>query len=216
MTVSTTSKQSLSISKFSEAMIPLELGTFHLGVYRNNLDSKEAIVLSKNGNKPQSNDVFVRIHSECFTGEVLGSLKCDCKHQLEQAMRTLAKTGEGLIIYLKQEGRGIGLGNKIKAYDLQNRGLDTVAANKSLGFPNDLRDFSIAALILKDLGVKSVKLNTNNPDKISSLKENGIDVTTVVPSFSPINPHNFDYLKTKHQNLGHKLGPLFEQKTNKV
>ena len=144
-----------------------------------------------------------------FTGEVLSSLKCDCKAQLALALDLIQKRGSGAVVYLRQEGRGIGLGNKIKAYALQNKGHDTIEANHILGFETDLRDFEEAAVILKDRNISKLILNTNNPDKISSLKDFGIEVESVEPSFTEVNEHNEKYLETKMNELGHLLKKLF-------
>jgi GTP cyclohydrolase II len=152
--------------------------------------------------------VFVRVHSECLTGEVFGSLKCDCRDQLEQAMALIAERGRGALVYLRQEGRGIGLGNKIRAYALQALGADTIEANHELGFPTDLRDFSLAAAILLDLGARRIVLHTNNPDKVDALVRAGISVESRAPAFGAVNRHNRDYLETKHRALGHDLGRL--------
>ncbi|HWM86282.1 MAG TPA: GTP cyclohydrolase II [Kofleriaceae bacterium] len=160
------------------------------------------------GDLSGSDPAFVRVHSECLTGEVFSSLKCDCRDQLEQALALIAGRGRGAVVYLRQEGRGIGLGNKIRAYALQARGADTIEANHELGFPTDLREFHLAAAILRDLGATSVILHTNNPEKVQALVENGIAVASRAPAFGAVNPHNRDYLETKHRELGHDLGNL--------
>lgn len=149
--------------------------------------------------------VLVRVHSECFTGEVLGSLRCDCKEQLNQALKATQKQGTGVVIYLRQEGRGIGLGNKLRAYCLQDNGADTVDANELLGFPADMRSYNLAAQMLHDLGVTRVKLHTNNPEKIQGLRDGGIQVVERVPSLVTVTPHNYDYLETKNHKMGHML-----------
>ena len=148
--------------------------------------------------------VLVRIHSECLTGDVFGSLKCDCRKQLEEALQHIAEKKCGILLYLRQEGRGIGLFNKIRAYHLQEKGFDTVEANKLLGFDGDARDYKIAVRMLKSLGVSSIKLMTNNPEKIDSLKKNGISVERV-PLLTKPNNHNKEYLDTKKRKLGHVL-----------
>jgi len=201
---------------FSKTRLPMEAGDFEVMVYRSEPDGVESIVIAKGLEDDWGDDldVFVRVHSECFTGEVLGSLKCDCKFQLQNALDEIARLGRGLVIYLRQEGRGIGLGNKIRAYDLQDReGMDTVEANHALGFPNDMRDFWCAAEILLSLGIKKVRLNTNNPDKIQGLEKYGLKVSGLVPSLASMNKHNAGYMKTKFSKLGHTLSPLFSSET---
>ena len=147
--------------------------------------------------------VLCRVHSECWTGETLGSLKCDCREQLDAALAAMTAAGAGVVVYLRQEGRGIGLGNKIRAYALQNQGKDTVEANTELGFDPDLRSYDLAAAILKDLGVASVALLTNNPDKLRALEEAGVEVVERVPHWVSDQEHNRDYLAVKRQKLGH-------------
>ena len=197
----------LKVELFAEAEIPTEFGNFLVSVYHNNKNEDETLLVSLNLDSDET--PFVRIHSECFTGEVLSSLKCDCKAQLALALDTIQKRGSGAVVYLRQEGRGIGLGNKIKAYALQNKGHDTIEANHILGFGTDLRDFEEAAVILKERNISKVVLNTNNPDKISSLKGFGIEVESVEPSLTEINEHNEKYLETKMNDLGHLLKKLF-------
>jgi GTP cyclohydrolase II/3,4-dihydroxy 2-butanone 4-phosphate synthase/GTP cyclohydrolase II len=157
--------------------------------------------------------VPVRVHSECLTSEVLGSLKCDCRAQLERAMDFIAQQGCGAVIYLRQEGRGIGLGNKIKAYALQQKGRDTYDANRELGFPDDLRHYDVAAEMLRSLGVRSVDLITNNPLKIAGLVEHGVPVRRRIPSQTEHNPHNVDYLRTKRERSGHLIELFTEDET---
>jgi 3,4-dihydroxy 2-butanone 4-phosphate synthase/GTP cyclohydrolase II len=149
--------------------------------------------------------VLVRMHSECLTGDVFGSLRCDCGLQLADAMQRINAEGQGVVVYLAQEGRGIGLLNKLRAYELQEQGLDTVDANLELGLPADLRDYGIGAEILSDLGVGSVRLLTNNPRKVLGLEEHGIAVTRQVPIEHPAGEHNLEYLRTKARRLGHLL-----------
>ena len=201
------STSGLTVKLFAEAEIPTEFGKFMVSVYHNNKNKDEAVLVSLNLSKEEV--PFVRIHSECFTGEVLSSMKCDCKAQLALSLELIQKKGAGAVVYLRQEGRGIGLGNKIKAYALQNKGHDTIEANHILGFATDLRDFEEAALILKDRNIRKVVLNTNNPDKIASLKGFGISVEAVEPSLTDLNEHNEKYLETKMNELGHKLKDLF-------
>lgn len=165
---------------------------------------KEQIALTR-GHFSANEIILVRLHSECLTGEVFHSLKCDCGPQLMMAMQKISVAGKGAIVYLRQEGRGIGLGNKIKAYDLQSHGLDTVDANLKLGFAADERNYEIGALILKDLGIQRVKLLTNNPEKISDLEKYGIEVKERASLEVAANIHSDSYLKTKKDKLGHLL-----------
>jgi GTP cyclohydrolase II len=148
---------------------------------------------------------LLRIHSQCFTGEILGSLRCDCHDQLEMAMQAVAEEGRGLVIYEYQEGRGIGLMSKLQAYELQDVGLDTVEANHALGFKADCRDFDLPAAIVRDFGIKRVRLLSNNPRKASALTENGVEVVARIPCEAPPNPHSFAYLRAKKEKLGHTL-----------
>jgi GTP cyclohydrolase II len=194
----------------AQATLATRHGSFDVIAFRRGAD-KEVLAISKGDLSGNDDDapLFVRIHSECFTGEVLGSLKCDCADQLEQALATIEARGRGVVIYLRQEGRGIGLGNKIRAYALQAVGLDTIEANHRLGFATDLRDFSVAGEILTGLGVRRVELHTNNPDKVRALEEHAIEVTRVA-AHGRVNHHNRDYLETKQRVLGHDLTALFE------
>jgi len=179
-------------------------GSYRAVVYRNDMDEHEHVALVAgvlDGPEP----VWVRVHSQCLTGDVLGSARCDCGEQLAMSLEMIAGSGRGVVVYMHQEGRGIGLANKIKAYHLQDQGRDTVEANLDLGFGKDLRDYGMAAQILKDLGVTRVCLLTNNPAKVSGLKKHGIDVTERRPLQPPARAHNVDYLKTKQQKLGHLL-----------
>ncbi|PIE20154.1 MAG: hypothetical protein CSA65_00035 [Proteobacteria bacterium] len=196
------------VSFYSRCQLPTGLGSFEVEVYKVGGGEEEAVLISM-GELDASEPPFVRVHSECFTGEVLDSLKCDCRDQLIAALRTIAQKGRGAVVYLRQEGRGIGLGNKIRAYAEQERGANTVEANTILGFPIDLRDFSQAAAILRLKGARRVHMNTNNPAKVASLQENGIVVESVLSSTSQPNRHNLDYLRTKYRLLGHAgLGPV--------
>jgi GTP cyclohydrolase II len=149
--------------------------------------------------------VLARVHSECFTGEVLHSLKCDCREQLDQALRRIADADRGIVIYLRQEGRGIGLGNKIRAYALQQQGVDTVDANVKLGFPADSRRYHVAAEILDHLGIGSIALMTNNPEKVAALQKDGVAVALRLPMVINANDHNRDYLRTKNRRMGHLI-----------
>ena len=194
----------LKIKKATCARIPTTAGEFKLRLYANNQDDKEHLALVLGEVKDQQ-DVLVRVHSECFTGDVLGSLRCDCGEQLQQAMRLIAEEGQGVLVYLRQEGRGIGLADKLRAYNLQDMGYDTVEANLMLGHQADERDYSIAALILKDLGIRSVRLLTNNPRKIEGLQQLNLPVTVRVPLHPQVNAENAGYLMTKFQRMNHLL-----------
>lgn len=186
------------------AKLPTDSGTFELVGFDNQLDGKEHIAIVK-GDVAGKENVLVRIHSECFTGDILGSYRCDCGSQLKKAMRTIEDKGEGIVLYLRQEGRGIGLINKIKAYKLQDSGLDTVDANLALGFEEDERDYAVAAQMLKALGVKSVVLMTNNPAKIEGLESYGVKVVKRAEIEIKPNEVNEKYLRTKFERMGHKL-----------
>ena len=184
--------------------IPTRHGEFILHYYNNSLDHKEHIALVK-GDVAGRENVPVRIHSECFTGDVLGSMRCDCGEQLDMAMKLIDQTGLGVLIYLRQEGRGIGLLKKLQAYNLQDQGMDTVDANLHLGHQADEMEYSIAALMLDDLKVKSIELITNNPEKIDGLKRLGIKVNKRIPIEIAANQINLDYLKTKAEKMAHLL-----------
>jgi 3,4-dihydroxy 2-butanone 4-phosphate synthase/GTP cyclohydrolase II len=182
-----------------EAFLPTVYGDFRIRVFKDG-DGEHVAIIKKPLNEP----VLLRIHSECFTGDVLGSLRCDCGYQLEIALERISQEG-GVLIYLRQEGRGIGLFNKINAYSLQDEGFDTVQANHQLGFEADVRRYEIAGNILKFLGIKRVRLMTNNPKKITDLGEFGIEVVERVALEVEPNPHNINYLRTKKLKLGHLL-----------
>lgn len=194
----------LTVKRMVSTRIPTEEGEFQLVLYSNNHDQKEHLALVM-GDIRGKNDVLVRLHSECFTGDVLGSRRCDCGEQLHQAMQLIAEAGAGAVIYLRQEGRGIGLLDKLRAYNLQDEGYDTVDANLLLGHQADERDYTVAARILEDLGVKSISLLTNNPDKIEHLSDLGIRVKERVELEPVIYADNFNYLLTKVQRMNHLL-----------
>jgi 3,4-dihydroxy 2-butanone 4-phosphate synthase/GTP cyclohydrolase II len=195
---------SIEIEKTTCARIPTEVGTFQLCLYRSRQDNKEHLALIA-GDVTGKDSILVRVHSECFTGDVLGSLRCDCGPQLNQAMRLIAAEGQGIVLYLRQEGRGIGLPDKLRAYNLQDQGYDTVDANLMLGHQADARDYTVAALILQDLGVRSLRLLTNNPLKVESLEALGITVTERVPLQTAVHEENATYLATKVERMRHLL-----------
>ncbi len=187
-----------------QTRIPTENGEFILHYYSNNMDDKEHIAFVK-GDVSDKQGIPVRIHSECFTGDVLGSRRCDCGEQLELALQLIDKAGCGVLIYLRQEGRGIGLLKKLQAYNLQDRGLDTVDANIHLGHLADEREYDFAALMLEDLNVQSIALITNNPNKIKDLVRLGVQVDKRIPIETHIHHDNQEYLKTKVEKMSHML-----------
>ncbi len=192
------------VERAAEANLPTTFGEFKIYVYTTKIDKKEHIAFVK-GNISPNDSILVRVHSECLTGDTFFSLRCDCNRQLHTAMEVINNEGCGILLYMRQEGRGIGLQNKIKAYHLQENGLDTVQANEALGFPADLRDYGIGAQILYDLGVRKMRLMTNNPKKIIGLNGYGLKITGRVPIIIPPNEKNKFYLKTKAAKLGHIL-----------
>ncbi len=192
------------VHRVAEARLPTRYGEFQVIAYRSDIDPDEHLALVMgdiSGGKP----VLVRVHSECLTGDVFGSLRCDCGEQVSLAMKTIAEEGRGVFLYMRQEGRGIGFHNKISAYALQDEGLDTVEANLSLGFDADLRDYGIGAQILADLGLHKIRLLTNNPKKVVGLEGYGLRVVATVPVVVSPNPYNRRYLETKQKKLGHIL-----------
>ena len=186
------------------ARLPTRFGPFQLVGFWNNRDGKEHVAMV-HGDVVGAGDVPVRLHSECLTGDVMGSLRCDCRDQLTEGLRTIQREGRGILLYLRQEGRGIGLLNKIRAYALQEKGLDTVEANQALGFRDDERDYAVAAHMLRSLGVKSVQVVTNNPDKINQLEQRGVTVSGRIPHVIPPNEWNRFYLETKARRSGHLM-----------
>lgn len=192
------------VSIAAETKLPTKFGDFRIIVFKNEVDHKEHLMIVK-GDVRGKSDVLMRIHSECLTGDVFGSHRCDCGEQLENALRSIEEQGEGIVIYMRQEGRGIGLTNKIKAYTLQDQGYDTVEANVKLGFPPDMREYSLAAQMLRELDVKSVKLLTNNPEKKEDLERWGITVSKRVPIVIKANSINAKYLNTKKEKMRHML-----------
>ena len=192
------------IQRVAEAELPTRYGEFHVIAYESMLDGREHLAITR-GNPSGKPSVLVRMHSECMTGDVFGSMRCDCGEQLVAAMRQIDAEGQGAIVYLRQEGRGIGLGNKVKAYQLQDEGLDTVEANEKLGFKPDLRDYGIGAQILLDLKLHSIRLLTNNPRKIVGLDGYDIEITGTEALQVEPNQHNERYLETKRSKLGHTL-----------
>jgi 3,4-dihydroxy 2-butanone 4-phosphate synthase/GTP cyclohydrolase II len=190
------------VHREAEARLPTEFGEFRLVGYRNDVDAREHVALV-HGEVHDGTDVLVRMHSKCLTGDTFHSLRCDCHWQLHEAMRLVVEAGKGVIVYLDQEGRGIGLLNKLKAYQLQDEGADTVEANERLGFAPDLRNYGIGAQILLDLGLTSIRPITNNPKKLVGLEGYGLVLGERVPIISPANRENADYLETKRTKLGH-------------
>jgi 3,4-dihydroxy 2-butanone 4-phosphate synthase/GTP cyclohydrolase II len=192
------------VERVEMVKMPTDYGEFDLYLYRSRLDERHHLALVR-GDVAGKPGVLVRVHSECLTGDVFGSRRCDCGPQLHQAMRQIAEAGRGVIVYMRQEGRGIGLAPKIKAYKLQEQGLDTVQANEKLGFGMDLREYGLGAQILVDLGLHKIRLLTNNPRKIVGLEGYGLEVVEQVPIKVSPNPHNARYLKAKREKMGHLL-----------
>ncbi len=190
------------VERIETVQLPTEYGDFQLHLYRSDTDGQHHLALVK-GDVAGRKNVLVRVHSECLTGDVFGSRRCDCGPQMHQAMRQISDAGRGVLVYMRQEGRGIGLAPKLKAYKLQERGFDTVEANLKLGFPMDLREYGLGAQILVDLGLKTIRLLTNNPRKIVGLEGYGLEVVEQLPIRVKANRHNERYLKTKREKLGH-------------
>ena len=206
------------IEKVVSVRMPTKFGDFRLHLYRSKVDEYLHMALcagdvgrTADGQLiPQKDPVLVRVHSECLTGDIFGSLRCDCGWQLEESMRAIGKAGKGCILYIRQEGRGIGLVNKLKAYALQEQGVDTVEANLRLGFPPDLRDYGIGAQILVDLGIRKLRLLTNNPRKIVALSGFGLEVAERAPISAPATDENRAYLASKRDRMGHLFGDLLK------
>ncbi len=192
------------VHRVAEAKLPTVYGEFTAIAYKSDIDPDEHLALVT-GDISGEEPVLVRVHSECITGDVFRSLRCDCGEQVQMAMKAIAEEGRGVLLYMRQEGRGIGFHNKIRAYALQDEGMDTVEANISLGFPPDLRDYGIGAQILAELGLHKIRLFTNNPKKVIGLEGYGLEVVETLPIVTQPNPHNINYLETKKKKLGHLL-----------
>ena len=193
------------VHRVAEAVLPTKYGEFKALAYKSDIDTGEHVALVM-GDLSGDEPVLARVHSECLTGDVFSSLRCDCGEQFAMAMEQISKEGRGVLLYMRQEGRGIGFHNKIRAYELQDKGLDTVEANVKLGFAPDLRDYGIGAQILADLGLHTIRLLTNNPKKVIGLEGYGLKVTETIPIVCEPNPYNIHYLETKEKKLGHTLG----------
>ncbi len=198
---------SVNVTRYAEADVPTEYGAIRAVVYcvGDQTPPEEHLALVVGDVRFGDEPVLTRVHSECWTGEVMRSRKCDCRDQLDQAMRAVVAAGRGVVVYLRQEGRGIGLGNKVRAYALQQEGVDTVDANRILGFADDGRSYDVAATILRDLGVLRVSLMTNNPRKVQGLVDGGVEVVERVAIKAEPNLHNADYLAVKARKMGHDL-----------
>ena len=196
-----------AVARVADASLPTDYGEFRIVAYENTLNHEQHLALVM-GDLSGPEPVLVRVHSECLTGDVFGSRRCDCGQQLQRAMEMIADEGRGVILYMRQEGRGIGLHNKVRAYALQDLGLDTVEANERLGFAPDLRDYGIGAQILADMGLRDIRLLTNNPRKVVGLQGYGLNVVERVPLVVAPNPLNERYLATKREKLGHLLGEV--------
>jgi 3,4-dihydroxy 2-butanone 4-phosphate synthase/GTP cyclohydrolase II len=193
------------IRKIVETPLPTEYGAFVAHAYQDTTNGEEHVALVKGDLRQGTEPVLVRMHSKCLTGDTFGSLRCDCGQQLHWAMSQIEAAGRGVVVYLHQEGRGIGLHNKLRAYKLQDEGRDTVEANLQLGFPEDKRDYGIGAQILVDLGVKRMRIMTNNPKKLIALEGYGLELVDQIPIPVQANPHNLRYLQTKRDRMGHAL-----------
>ena len=208
-------REKLITREVSGTPLPTKFGDFSMHLYKSHLDGKEHFALCYNwGDSPVDDeqafdavdeDVLVRVHSECLTGDLLGSLRCDCGPQFQTALSEISSAGKGVLLYIRQEGRGIGLANKLRAYKLQDEGLDTIEANEKLGYPADMRDYGIGAQILHDLGVRRMKLLTNNPKKLTGLAGYELEITAQIPLSPDVQEHNAAYLKTKRDKMGHSI-----------
>lgn len=198
-------KSNVCVRVMAVADLPTEFGTFKIVAFWNNQDQKDHVAII-HGDVIGKQGVPLRVHSECLTGDALGSLRCDCRAQLHAALNQIAAEPFGVVLYLRQEGRGIGLMNKIRAYELQDQGLDTVEANLALGFRDDEREYAVAAHMIDSLGIQSIKLITNNPNKVQQLTDMGITVAERIPHIMKVNEHNVDYLRTKTERSGHLFG----------
>jgi len=197
-------KDNVCVRLVAMAELPTRFGDFHIIAFENNRDGKEHVAITK-GDVIGASNVPVRLHSECLTGDAIGSLRCDCRDQLEASLKAIGQMERGIVLYLRQEGRGIGLINKVRAYELQDDGLDTVEANLALGFRDDERDYAVAAHMLMSLKIESVHLMTNNPKKINQLTQYGIQVTERIPHIMPPTDYNRFYLETKAAKSGHMI-----------
>lgn len=197
-------RREVLVERIASTRLPTKYGEFAACGYRNKLNGEHHVALVK-GDIGDGRDVLCRVHSECLTGDCFGSLRCDCGEQLASAMAQIQQEGRGILLYMRQEGRGIGLLNKLRAYELQDQGLDTLEANLALGFGGDLREYYIGAQILRDMGVKTMRLLTNNPDKVYQLSDFGLEITERVPIQMEANPNDIRYLRTKQRRMGHLL-----------